>query len=208
MNSSKVILDKIISDNSAIIDENLKRANDNANEIIAKASEAAEAKVAAFKSGMKATYDEILRRNEVVSTLDGKKIVMNAKAKAVDNLFAKALDEIAGIDKKKYLAIIENILKKFAEDGDEVIISEVDKGRVTQKFIDDTAKKLGIKLTLSKELGNFHGGVIWRAKIPTKICLSIWNLWVLKKNVRHKLQICYLRRNNGRAKFNLFKCKS
>ena len=46
MNSSKVILDKIISDNSAIIDENLKRANDNANEIIAKASEAADAKVA------------------------------------------------------------------------------------------------------------------------------------------------------------------
>ena len=113
MNSSKVILDKIISDNSAIIDENLKRANDNANEIIAKASEAAEAKVVAFKSGMKATYDEILRRNEVVSTLDGKKIVMNAKAKAVENLFAKALDEIAGMDKKKYLAIIENILKKF-----------------------------------------------------------------------------------------------
>lgn len=168
MNSSKVILDKIISDNSAIIDENLKRANDNANEIIAKASEAAEAKVVAFKSGMKATYDEILRRNEVVSTLDGKKIVMNAKAKAVDNLFAKALDEIAGMDKKKYLAIIENILKKFAEDGDEVIISEVDKGRVTQKFIDDTAKKLGIKLTLSKELGNFHGGVILAGKNSDK----------------------------------------
>ena len=150
MNSSKVILDKIISDNSAIIDENLKRANDNANEIIAKASEAADAKVA------------------VVSTLDGKKILMNAKAKAVDDLFAKALDEIASMDKKKYLAIIENILKKFAEDGEVVIISEVDKGRVTQKFIDDTAKKLGIKLTLSKELGSFHGGVILSGKNSDK----------------------------------------
>ena len=168
MNSSKVILDKIISDNSAIIDENLKRANDNANEIIAKASEAADAKVAVFKSGMKATYDEILRRNEVVSTLDGKKILMNAKAKAVDDLCAKALDEIASMDKKKYLAIIENILKKFAEDGEVVIISEVDKGRVTQKFIDDTAKKLGIKLTLSKELGSFHGGVILSGKNSDK----------------------------------------
>ena len=59
-------------------------------------------------------------------------------------------------------------MKKFAEDGEVVIISEVDKGRVTQKFIDDTAKKLGIKLTLSKELGSFHGGVILSGKNSDK----------------------------------------
>ena len=168
MNSSKVILDKIISDNSAIIDENLKRANETANEIIAKASEVADAKVAEFEKGLKASYDEILRRSEVVSTLDGKKIIMNAKAKAVDNLFEKALSEVSKMDKKKYLTIIENILKNYAEDGDVVIISQVDSGRITQKFIDDTAKKLGIKLTLSKELGNFHGGVILAGKNSDK----------------------------------------
>ena len=168
MNSSKVILDKIISDNSAIIDENLKRANETANEIIAKASEVADAKVAEFEKGLKASYNEILRRSEVVSTLDGKKIIMNAKAKAVDNLFEKALSEVSKMDKKKYLTIIENILKNYAEDGDVVIISQVDSGRITQKFIDDTAKKLGIKLTLSKEIGNFHGGVILAGKNSDK----------------------------------------
>ncbi|MDE6565766.1 MAG: hypothetical protein K2L47_01720, partial [Clostridia bacterium] len=99
---------------------------------------------------------------------DGKKIIMNAKAKAVDNLFEKALSEVCKMDKKKYLTIIENILKNYAEDGDVVIISQVDSGRITQKFIDDTAKKLGIKLTLSKEIGNFHGGVILAGKNSDK----------------------------------------
>ena len=37
MNSSKVILDKIIADNAAIIKNNLDSANNTANEIVAKA---------------------------------------------------------------------------------------------------------------------------------------------------------------------------
>jgi len=70
MNSSKVILDKIINDNTAIINENIKRANDTASEIISKAQADADAQVADFKSGLKAEYNEILRRGEVVANLD------------------------------------------------------------------------------------------------------------------------------------------
>ena len=106
MNSSKVILDKIINDNTAIINENIKRANDTASEIISKAQADADAQVADFKSGLKAEYNEILRRGEVVANLDAKKILMSAKSKAVDNLFQKTLEQLALLDKKKYLAII------------------------------------------------------------------------------------------------------
>ena len=59
-------------------------------------------------------------------------------------------------------------MKKYAEDGDTVIISEIDKTRITQKFIDDMAKKLGIKLTLAKEYGTFNGGVILAGKNSDK----------------------------------------
>ena len=44
----------------------------------------------------------------------------------------------------------------------------MDKNRITQKFIDDVAKKLAIKLTLSKELGNFNGGVVLAGKNSDK----------------------------------------
>lgn len=168
MNSSKVILDKITNDNSLIIENNLKKANDTANEIIAKAEKEAAAKVAEFEGGLSDSYDEIVRRRVVVANLDAKKILMNAKSKAVDNLFEKTLAEIVVMDKKKYLAIIERILKKYAEDGDVVIISEADKGKITQKFVDDCAKKLAIKLSLSKDFGSFSGGVILQGKNSDK----------------------------------------
>ncbi len=168
MNSSKVILDKIISDNSAIISDNIKRAEDTANDIIAKAEQDAALRVSEFERGLKANYDEVIRRATVVAGLDAKKILMNAKSCAIDNLFEKALNQLANMDKKKYLAIIESLLKKYAEDGDTVIISEMDKNRITQKFIDDVAKKLAIKLTLSKELGNFNGGVVLAGKNSDK----------------------------------------
>lgn len=168
MNSSKVILDKIINDNTAIINENIKRANDTASEIISKAQADADAQVADFKSGLKAEYNEILRRGEVVANLDAKKILMSAKSKAVDNLFQKTLEQLALLDKKKYLAIIKNLLKKYAEDGDIVIISSQDKGKITQKFVDDIAKNMGIKLSLAKDFGNFNGGVILAGKNSDK----------------------------------------
>lgn len=168
MNSSKVILDKIINDNTAIINENIKKANDTASEIISKAQADADAQVADFKSGLKAEYNEILRRGEVVANLDAKKILMSAKSKAVDNLFQKTLEQLALLDKKKYLAIIENLLKKYAEDGDIVIISSQDKGKITQKFVDDIAKKMGIKLSLAKDFGSFNGGVILAGKNSDK----------------------------------------
>ncbi len=168
MNSSKVILDKIINDNTAIINENIKRANDTASEIISKAQADADAQVADFKSGLKAEYNEILRRGEVVANLDAKKILMSAKSKAVDNLFQKTLEQLALLDKKKYLSIIENLLKKYAEDGDIVIISSQDKGKITQKFVDDIAKNMGIKLSLAKDFGSFNGGVILAGKNSDK----------------------------------------
>jgi len=93
---------------------------------------------------------------------------MSAKSKAVDNLFQKTLEQLALLDKKKYLAIIENLLKKYAEDGDIVIISSQDKGKITQKFVDDIAKNMGIKLSLAKDFGSFNGGVILAGKNSDK----------------------------------------
>lgn len=164
MNSSKVILDKIVGDSNVVIEGNLKKAKDAAQDIENKANIAAEEKVAIAEKGLQADYDEIIRRSVVVAGLDAKKIVMSAKAKAVDNLFAKAIEEIANLDKKKYLSIIENLLKKHAEDGDVVVICERDKDKITKKFVDDVAAKMGIKLTLSKQTGNFHGGVVLASK--------------------------------------------
>lgn len=168
MNSSKVILDKIISDNDAIIQSNLQKANEQAAEIIAKAEAAAATKIAEAEAGLKASYDEVIRRSVVVANLDAKKALMSAKSAAIDELFEHCKQGIGSLDKKRYLTLCAAMIEKHAEDGDVVVISLQDKGKITQKFVDDIAKKMGIKLTLSKEPRNFSGGVILEGKASDK----------------------------------------
>lgn len=168
MNSSKVILDKIISDNQKIIDENIQKAQATANEIIETAENEKQKAILDYKQTEKATYDEIIRRRVTVAKLDAKKLLMNARRQAVDNLFGAAKSQILAYDTKKYLELIANMLKKYAEDGDIVIICEADSKRITAKFVDEQAKALGIKLGFSKEFGSFEGGIILRGKACDK----------------------------------------
>lgn len=164
MNSSKVILDKIISDNQKLIDENLQKANETADEIIKKASEESEATICAYKKTEQATYDEIVRRRVIVANLDAKKLLMNSRCAAVDGLFEKVKQQLMALDTKQYLELIAKMLTKHAQDGDVVIICKADEKRITKKFIDEQAKLLGIKLSLAKEFGDFVGGIVLSGK--------------------------------------------
>lgn len=168
MNSSKVILDKIIGDNQKIIDENIQKAQATADDIIKLAEEEKQKAISEYKQTEKATYDEIVRRRVTVARLDAKKLLMNARRKAVDNLFNAVKTEILAYDKDKYLELVANMLKKYAEDGDIVIICKADEKRITAKFVEEQAKALNIKLGFSKEFGDFEGGIILRGKACDK----------------------------------------
>ncbi len=161
------IAEKIISDASAKAEELVKEArmkakviSDGALAEIRELERVAKAERAAYAEGAMAAA-------KVSAELALKRRRLSAEKAVLDELYAAAEKEIAVMKKEEYLKIIKKMLS-YADDGDEVLIAESDKARITEKFIKETAKKRGIALTLSKDFAPISGGVILKGKYADK----------------------------------------
>lgn len=105
-----------------------------------------------------AEREEIISRKITVAHLDVKKTILQAKKEIIDKAFEEAVKLIKS-DEKGYLSLIERMLG-FAEDGDEIVISEEDKKTVKKKFITDTASGYGKKVSVRSGYGSFCGGIM------------------------------------------------
>ncbi len=101
--------------------------------------------------------DEIIKRKMTVASLKVKKLVLQAKKQVVDKAFDEAVKLIKA-DEKAYKDLIERMLS-FVEDGDEIVLSVSDKKLISDEFVKETVKKLGMKATIAKERGAFKGGI-------------------------------------------------
>lgn len=131
--------------------------------------------------------DETIRRKKTVAELDVKKIVLKAKKDAIDDAFQVAKAELVGMDKKKYVALVLNMISEYAEDGDEVIIAEKDAKVLTKAQIDKIAKAKNISLNLSKEYGNFTCGAILKSKGMDKNLTFDVELKVLREEMETEI---------------------
>ena len=159
MNNKDAIIQKIIDDAGKVAEDNIREAEDTASQIIARARKEIDKFDAANAGKTDALYDEALSRSAVVSNLDCKKLMLNAKKDVINVVFDEAMDALVA-DKKEYLALVESMISSCCEDGDEVVICERDAKVITKKFIGDVSKKVGKKLTLSQDFGDFKGGVL------------------------------------------------
>lgn len=141
--------DKIISDAKALSESRLKESREKESLIREEAL-----------SGLSDKEKEFIERKRSVALLEVKKDALAVKKGIIDQAFAKAIDKLCNLKKQDYVKLISVIIAKFAEDGDEIIISQKDKEVITDKVIADIAKSKKIKLTLSKKEGNFKGGVV------------------------------------------------
>jgi len=130
-----------------------------AEKVIANAKAEAEAFLQKSREEIEALKDETIKRRITVAHLEARKILLAAKKKALDDIFARAAEVITSLPKEQYLAIIEGMLS-HAEDGDTVKIARKDKAVITSAFIAGVAKEKGIKLTLSEEYADISGGII------------------------------------------------
>ena len=160
MNNKEVIIEKILKDALAVSEENVSKAQKEADEIIAAANKTADDYASEQLPKGDIQAKEIISRRAMVANLDCKKIILSKKTEIVESVFAKVADAMRKKDKKAYLALIKNMIKASADDKDEVVICEKDKEIITQKEIDAISKEIGKKLTLSKKYGDFLGGVM------------------------------------------------
>ncbi len=160
MNNKEVIIEKIIKDALEVSNENVSKAQKEADAILdaAKATAKEYADEILPKGDVQA--DEILKRRAMVANLDCKKIILSKKTELVDGVFDAVADTMRKKDKKAYVDLIKKMIKSSADDNDVVVISKKDKEIITQKEIDSISKEIGKKLSLSDKLGDFDGGVM------------------------------------------------
>ena len=161
------IAEKIISDASAAAEEVIKEAMLTAEKTLAAAKVEAENLAAAAESERKAYSAAAVSAAKVNAELEIRKRRLSAEKKVLDDIYETAEKNILSLKKAEYLKIVEQMLS-YADDGDEVMISENDKDRITAGFISKTAKKLGIKLSLSDKFASISGGIVLKGKYADK----------------------------------------
>ena len=143
----------------AIISDIVEKANQTAENITAEArtrrdetmdklkAELARKREQALTNARK-DADDIVARRRTLSNLEARKTELAAKQRVIDAAF----DEAA----KKML----NLMEKFGEDGDKVIVAERDVKRLHPEWLDSVCKETGKNFTFSDETHAGKGGII------------------------------------------------
>lgn len=89
-----------------------------------------------------------------------------AKCDLLNEAFAKAVDHVKNLSDNEYLGLIEDLMVKAVETGNEEVIIGKNETRITDTFIKQVNRKLGTgfkgNLLLAKERANISGGFILR----------------------------------------------
>lgn len=186
MNNKEAIIQKIIDDAEKVAQSNIDEAEKTAAQILDRAKREVEKYKNDNLTKADDLYADALERSKVVSNLDCKKLLLNAKKATIDKAFQEAVDDIMK-DKKGYLSLIEKMISSCAEDGDKVVICKDDEKVITKKFVSDLAEKTGKKISLSKDFGDFKGGVILEGKNYDKNLTLELELSAIRQDTEKKI---------------------
>lgn len=153
MNGKENIINKILSD----ADEKCARIVAKAEQTAAEMKSQAEAEVEAEKRALQVKAENLaaerIRNRVATAELDARKYKLNAKQQIISECYDKALQRLAALPAKEKQAFVLNLLKKYAETGETVIVAKQDKDVITQKLLDEANKKLILSKTYHEGLG-------------------------------------------------------
>ena len=124
---------------------------------------AAEAYAERIRAGVKANQDR-LDSMERLAKMEGRKAVLALKQDMVAESFDRACDQLVNLPAAEYGTFLAKLAVKASVTHDEeVVLNARDRKALGDKVIEAANKALGGgKLTLSRETGNFKGGLILR----------------------------------------------
>lgn len=156
MNGKENIINKILSDADEKCVRIVAKAEQTAAEMKSQAEAEAEAEKRALQVKAENLAAERIRNRVSTAELDARKYKLKAKQQIISECYAHALQRLAALPAKEKQAFVLNLLQKYAETGETVIVAKQDKDVITQKLLDEANKKL----TLSKTYHQGLGGVI------------------------------------------------
>lgn len=168
MEGYQKLVGKLKSEAAAKSEAVLRDARLKAAELVRAAKDKAKEDLANAKTAALKNKADIAARRATVAQMDGRKLISAVKAEILDEAFRSAKKSLLNLPDAEYKKLVKAMIVACAEDGEEAVLSKADKKRLSASFIESIAKETGIKITVSKETGDFDGGIILRGKNADK----------------------------------------
>ena len=125
--------------------------------------QAKEAYAERIRAGVKSNQDR-LDSMDRLTKMEGRKAILALKQEMVGESFDLAVDKLVSLPEAQYVAFLAKLAAKASVTGDEeIVLNARDRKAVGAKVVEAANTKLGGgRLTLSKETGDFKGGLILR----------------------------------------------
>jgi len=169
MSGAEKIQAKILEEAKLLAEANIKRAEEEATNIISDASKDAQIKKEQILQKAELEAIEVKKRMTAVAELESRKQKLSAKQEIVDEAFELTLKKLNNLPDIEYQSILVEMISNSVETGkEEILLSSKDKQRLTPDFIDELNKKLlqkGIStnLKMSDETREISGGFILKS---------------------------------------------
>ena len=155
--NAEALIQGIVADARAEADKMIAEANAYKERAISEAEKKAEAFLAEAASNAKKDAEILIGRGRNASELESRKTLLAAKQKIVGEVFSAAKQRLLNMGKDEYLALIERLIKTYAEKGDKVIISKNAPLSADDVSALSSSKALAL---LCEKSGDFNGGIV------------------------------------------------
>jgi vacuolar-type H+-ATPase subunit E/Vma4 len=151
------IVTKIISDAELKALDATATANRRADQLKADATAECEAQRAEYLASVKRRGEEALERRKITARLDCNKLALSAKREVFDGVFEVALKKLCALPAGEYVALVDALLQKYGERGEEVVISSACAfaGEISALPV---VSERGLKVSDTR--GSFAGGIV------------------------------------------------
>jgi len=164
MKGTEKIIAHIMSDAQAQADAILAQAQEKCALIRDDyAKKAADAYGERIRTGVKACADAA-SSVERLERMEAKKSLLALKQEMISRSFEKAEKMLVSLPEDKYVSLLASLAAKSSSTGDEeIVLNAADRERVGKAVVKAANERLGSgRLTLSKDAGDFDGGLILR----------------------------------------------
>ena len=164
MNGLEKITERIAADARARAEEIVAEGKAQAAEIAAEYQSRADAVLEQERARTETLAAQTAQRAEAAGALEGRKWILGAKQKLVEDTFTLALGKLCSLPKEEYTDMLTQMLTKAAQGGEEVIFNQGDRARVGKEVVTAANAKLaGGQLTLSETTRDIKGGFILKS---------------------------------------------
>ena len=118
------IVEKILSDAQMEADGILSNAEKKGQDLVSKAQVIALEKKLATEHTAEEYAKSTMEKRLADARLESSKILLREKRKAVEAIYELALQRLLALEKEDCLALYTALLEKYAEEGDEVVLSD------------------------------------------------------------------------------------